>query len=145
MAGAEKSAGSPGAETVPGADQVWPPSVEYDSRATSLFRPNRPSLHTSTISFVAPAPVGAPFAMSTLGMGIRSVLAPAGPSMMQRPVIGSVLKQPVFICMKSAGRPQVAPPSDYFTTAAHPVSPVPGKWAQNAYATPWLSVRTVHP
>src|SRR5256884_10020638 len=110
MPGAENSARSPGADTVADADQLWPPSVENDSRATSWFRPNRPSLHTSMISFVAPAPVGAPLAMSTLGMAIRAFRAPAGPSLLLRPATGSKEKQEAFICMKSTGRFQLAPP-----------------------------------
>src|SRR5262249_10507837 len=130
---------------VVGVAQVWPPLVEKDSRATSWFWPSLPSLHTSTISLVAPAPVGAPLAMSTLGMGIRSVRAPAGPSMLQRPATGSTKKQASFICMKSTGRPQVAPPVDDFTMVCAPVFDVSEKWVKNAYTAPWLSVRTVHP
>src|SRR5438876_11926572 len=121
MPGAENSARSPGADTVAGADQAWPPSVENDSRATSWFWPDRPSLHTSTISFVAPAPVGAPLAMSTLGMAIRSVRAPAGPSMLHRPATGSTKKQASCICMKSTGRPHVAQPVVDATMVCAPV------------------------
>src|SRR6266568_9369791 len=145
MAGAEYSARSPGRDTAAGADQVWPPSVEKDSRATSWFWPFRPSLHASTISFVAPAPVGAPLAMSTLGMAIRSVRAPAGPSMLHRPATGSTKKQASFICMKSTGRPQVAPPVVDVTMVCAPVLEVSEKCVKNACTTPWLSVRTVHP
>src|SRR5206468_9849973 len=119
--GAENGARSPGADTVAGADQLWPPSVENDSSATSWFRPSRPSLHTSTISFVAPAPVGAPLAMSTLGMAIRSFRAPAGPSLLQRPATGSKKKQEAFICMKSTGRFQLAPPVDDVTRVCAPL------------------------
>ena len=39
--------------------------------------------------FVASAPVGAPFAMSTLGAGARSLRAPAMPSIVGRPSTGS--------------------------------------------------------
>src|SRR6266702_8581136 len=120
MPGAENSARSPGADTVAGADQVWPPSVENDSRATSWFRPNRPSLHTSTISFVASAPEGAPLAISTLGMAIRSFRAPAGPSLLQRPATGSKKKQEAFICVQSTGRFQLAPPVDEVTRVCAP-------------------------
>src|SRR5262249_32392866 len=148
IAGAVYSARSPGADTVCGADQVWPRSVENDSRDTSWFRPFRPSLHTSTISFVAPAPVGAPLAMSTLGIAIRSFRAPAGPSLLQRRATGSKKKQEVFICMKSTGRPQVSPPVVDFTRVCAPLRSVvvmEGKCVKNAYTPPWLSVRTVHP
>src|SRR5213082_1502855 len=48
--------------------------------------------------------------MSMLGIAIRSFLAPAGPSLLQRPTTGSKKKQEAFICMKSTGRPQVSPP-----------------------------------
>src|SRR6516165_1050925 len=145
MAGAVKSARSPGADTVCGADQVWPLSVENDSRDTSLFRPFRPSLHASTISLVASVPVGAPLAMSTLGIAIRSFLAPAGPSLLQRPATGSKKKQEAFICMKSTGRSQVVPPLDDVTRVCAPSFDVLEKCVKNAYTFPWLSVRTVHP
>src|SRR5215470_11737752 len=145
MAGAEYSARSPGADTVCGAAQVWPASVENDSRDTSLFRPFRPSLQASTISLVASEPVGAPLAMSMLGMAIRSFLAPAGPSLLQRPATGSTKKQEAFICMKSAGRPHVVPPLDDVTRVCAPLFEVLEKCVKNAYTFPWLSVRTVHP
>src|SRR5262249_5347555 len=93
MADAEYGARSPGTDTVCGADQVWPRSVENDSRDTSWFRPFRPSLHASTISSVAPAPVGAPLAMSMLGIAIRSFRAPAGPSLLHRPATARKKKQ----------------------------------------------------
>jgi hypothetical protein len=94
---------------------------------------------------VAPAPVGAPLAMSMLGMAIRSVRAPAGPSMLQRPATGSTKKQASFIGMKSTGRPQVAPPVADVTIVCAPVFDVSEKCVKNAYTRPWLSVRTVHP
>src|SRR5215469_18053300 len=133
MAGAVKSALSPGTDTVCGADQVWPLSVENDSRDSSLFRPSRPSLHASTISLVASVPVGAPLAMSMLGIAIRSFLAPAGPSMLQRPATGSKKKQAAFICMKSTGRPQLLPPVVDFTRVCAPLFEVLEKCVKNAY------------
>src|ERR1700746_671599 len=145
MPGAVKSARSPGADTVCGVDQVWPLSVENDSRDTSLFRPFRPSLHASTISLVASVPVGAPLAMSMLGIAIRSFLAPAGPSLLQRQATGSKKKQEAFICMKSTGRPQVVPPLDDFTKVCAPLFEVLEKWVKKSYTSRWLSVRTVHP
>src|SRR6516225_10956691 len=145
MAGAVKSARSPGADTVCGADQVWPLSVENDSRDTSWFGPFRPSLHASTISLVASVPVGAPLAISTLGIAIRSFLAPAGPSLLQRPATGSVKKQEAFICMKSTGRPQLSPPVVDFTMVCVPLFEVLEKCVKKSYTFPWLSVRTVQP
>src|SRR5436190_22322223 len=50
----------------------------------SLFNPRRPSAYVATILLVAPAPVGAPFAMSTLGAAPRKLRAPAMPSSTQR-------------------------------------------------------------
>src|SRR5215471_6864115 len=145
MAGAVKSARSPGADTVCGAAQVWPASVENDSRDTSWFRPFRPSLHASTISLVASVPVGAPLAMSMLGIAIRSFLAPAGPSLLQRPATGSKKKQEAFICMKSTGWPQVSPPVVDLIIVCAPLFEVLEKCVKNVYTFPWLSVRTVHP
>src|SRR5262249_37748673 len=136
---------SPGADTVCGADQVWPRSVENDSRDTSLFRPFRPSLHASTISLVASAPVGAPLAMSMLGMAIRSFLAPAGPSLLHRPATGAKKKQEAFICMKTTRRPPFAPPLGDVTRGCGASFDVVEKCVKNAYTFPWLSVRTVHP
>src|SRR6266699_419065 len=127
MPGAVKSARSPGTDTVCGADQVWPASVENDSRDTSLFGPFRPSLHASTISLVASVPVGAPLAMSMLGMAIRSFRAPAGPSLLQRPATGSTKKQEAFICMKSTGRFQLAPPVVDVTRVCAPLFDVAEK------------------
>jgi hypothetical protein len=48
--------------------------------------------------------------MSMLGMAIRSIRAPAGPFMVQRPSTGSTKKQPAFTGMKSTGQPQLSPP-----------------------------------
>src|SRR5262249_46520677 len=145
MAGAVKSARSPGADTVCGADQVWPRSVEYDSRDTSWFRPFRPSLHASTISLVASVPVGAPLAMSTLGIAIRSFRAPAGPSLLHRPATGAKEKQEAVICMKTTGRPPGVPPLGAGRRGFAPPFGVLEKSVKNAYTFPWLSVRTVHP
>src|ERR671935_182391 len=69
-----------------GVDQLpgFPPAVEYENNTCSWLRPSRPSAQALTISFVAPAPVGAPFAMLTLGEAERSFRAPAMPSSTQR-------------------------------------------------------------
>src|SRR5499425_1945059 len=136
MPGAVYSARSPGADTVCGADQVWPRSVENDSKDTSWFRPFRPSLHASTISLVASVPVGAPLAISMLGMAIRSFLAPAGPSLLHRPATGSKKKQEAFICMKSTGRPQVSPPVVDFTRVCAPLFDVLEKCVMKSYTFP---------
>ena len=50
----------------------------------------RPSTQLIAIRFVAPAPVGAPLAMSTEGAGERSLRAPPTPSSTQRPIDGSI-------------------------------------------------------
>ena len=61
-----------------------PPSVEVLKKTCSWLTPKRPSTHVRTISLVAAAPVGAPFAMSMLGADERSSRAPATPSITQR-------------------------------------------------------------
>src|SRR3954447_18851367 len=99
-----------------------------------------------TIRFVASAPVGAPFAMSTLGAGARSLRAPATPSITGRPCTGSSV--PGCVTGPTTGRAcvQVLPPlveTDMSSKAWCPAEetvPTP-----NTYALPWLSVRTVQP
>src|SRR5919204_2879377 len=99
-----------------------------------------------TIRFVAPAPVGAPLAMSTLGAGARSLRAPATPSMTGRPCTGS--NAPGWLTGPTTGRArdQLAPPSVDFDITSNGRRPadddVP---TPNTYATPWLSVRIVQP
>ena len=86
--------------------------VENRTNTCSWLTPSRPSTHVSTISSVAPAPVGAPFAMLTLGAAARSFLAPATPSCTHRRLVpsnwsemhGSVTR-PIAL-----GRDQLAPP-----------------------------------
>ena len=77
MAGAEYIDRSPPSETVTGADQLAPPLVDQIRRVRSLLSPAPASDQASTIALVAPAPVGAPLVMSTLGEALRSVRAPA--------------------------------------------------------------------
>src|SRR5438445_225593 len=96
--------------------------------------------------FVASAPVGAPFAMSTLGAGARSLRAPATPSIVGRPCAGS--NSPGWLTGPDTARGvvQVLPPlKDWVSSSkgclpAEDTVPTP-----NTEATPWLSVRTVHP
>src|SRR5689334_1979041 len=85
IAGAAYSGRSPGNDTVAGALHEVPPFMDQLGSVLLSLTSDPPSAHASTISFVAPAPVGAPFAMSTLGAAERSVRAPAKPSMTQRP------------------------------------------------------------
>src|SRR5438093_6162505 len=65
------------------------PATAYST--CSLLRPSRPSAQALTISSVAPAPVGAPFAIETLGDADRSFRAPATPSSTQRSEVPSKL------------------------------------------------------
>src|SRR5438105_12425053 len=96
-----------------------------------------------TIRLVAPTPVGAPLAMSTLGAGARSLGAPAMPSMVGRPSTGSTIPGWVTGPETAVGEDQLEPPSverDISSNASWPSAdtvPTP-----KMYATPWLSVRT---
>src|SRR5215471_7817250 len=98
-----------------------------------------------TILFVASAPVGAPFAISTLGAGARSLRAPAAPSI-TGPTNGS--NWPGCVTGPAAGVAfdQLVPPSVDFDMSskefwpADEIVPTP-----NTYAVPWLSVRIVQP
>src|SRR6266567_6529343 len=96
--------------------------------------------------FVAPVPVGAPFAMSTLGAGARSLRAPAMPSIVGRPSTGSTIPGWVTGPETGAAIDQLDPPSmerDISSNASWPCDetvPTP-----NTYAAPLLSVRTVQP
>src|SRR6185436_5073963 len=95
---------------------------------------------------VAPVPVGAPLAMSTLGAGARSLRAPAIPSITDRPRPGS--KTPGCVTGPATGRgvSQVLPPlveRDINSKTSCP-------WAETVptpktYAFPLLSVRIVQP
>src|SRR5262249_32415788 len=89
---AAKSGRSLGGDASGPGVHVLPWSVDHRTRARS-FGPGRasdgvgPFDHASTISSVAPAPVGAPFAMSTVG-NVPS-RAPATPSNVRSPETGS--------------------------------------------------------
>jgi len=74
MAGAAYIGRSPGSDTGCGGDQLAAFLRNTETIAFSAF--NVPSTHASTIVSVAPSPVGAPLAMSTLGAAERSVRAP---------------------------------------------------------------------
>src|SRR6267142_49204 len=95
---------------------------------------------------VAPAPFGAPLAISTLGAGARSLRAPPIPSMVGRPSPGS--NWPGWLTGPATGvwPDHVAPPSfdtDIISNGRCPpdeLVPTP-----NTYALPLLSVRTVQP
>src|SRR5207302_7053297 len=95
---------------------------------------------------VASLPVGAPFAMSTLGAFARSLRAPVMPSISGRPCTGS--KTPGWVTgpTTGVGVDHVDPPvvetdiSSNVCLPAEETVPLP-----NTNALPWLSVRTVHP
>src|SRR3954447_14208963 len=70
-----------------------------------------PSIHVMAMRFVAPAPLGAPLAMSTDGTGERSLRAPATPSRTQRRIDGSRYPQVSNAPNSVRGRDQRAPPS----------------------------------
>src|SRR5438067_7735274 len=95
---------------------------------------------------VASDPVGAPFAMSTLGAGARSLRAPATPSITGRPWTGSNAPGCVTGPATGRNRDQLWPPLvdfDIISNACFPedeMVPTP-----NTYALPWLSVRIVQP
>ena len=84
--------------------------------------------------------------MSTLGAGARSLRAPAMPSIVGRPMTGSVM--PGCVTGPATGTPfdQLEPPSnerDINSNAWWPRDedvPTP-----KTYAVPWLSVRIVQP
>src|SRR3954466_4601174 len=85
---AGKSGLSPAAAALTGALQCTPLSSDHWTRARSFEPPLwsvgvGPLHHVMTIRFRAPAPVGAPLPMSTLGK--LSVRAPATPAKLSRP------------------------------------------------------------
>lgn len=71
-----------------------------------------PLTYVMTMRSLAPAPVGAALAMSTLGAGARSLRAPAIPSISGRPCTGS--KMPGWVTGPTTARGvlQVDPPFD---------------------------------
>src|SRR6476660_5914257 len=92
-----------------GAGQLAPRSLDSVKNTCGVAR--GPLTYVITIRFVASAPVGAPFAMSTLGAGARSLRAPATPSITGRPSTGSIV--PGCITGPATGEPfdQLLPPS----------------------------------
>src|SRR3954469_21663517 len=99
-----------------------------------------------TIRLVASAPVGAPFAMSTLGAGARSLREPATPSIVGRPITGSTTPGWVTGPATGTDRDHLSPPSverDMNSNAWWP--PWEDVATPNTYAAPWLSVRIVQP
>ena len=100
------------------------------------------------MTLVAPAPVGAPLAMSTLGAAERSSRAPPTPSITQRKLVPSnwTRKQVSTAVNSSTGRSQDFPPSNDRIMMCLPLPGMPtANWLANTYTTPWLSVRTVQP
>src|SRR5947209_1786318 len=95
---------------------------------------------------VAPTPVGAPLAMSTLGAGARSLRAPATPSMTGRPCTGSMTPGWVTGPATGDGLDHVDPPSVEVAMNSKACLP----WDERVptpktYALPRLSVRIVQP
>src|ERR1051325_569278 len=70
-----------------------------------------PLTYVITIRLVASAPVGAPFAMSTLGAGERSLRAPATPSITGRPSTGAHAPGGGTAPATGVGFDQLLPPS----------------------------------
>src|SRR2546423_13076660 len=127
-----------------GADQVAPWLVDSVNRTSGRARV--PLTYVMTIRSVASAPVGAPFAMSTLGAGARSLRAPAIPSITGRPSTGS--KTPGCVTGPGTGRgfDQLVPPSSEVETNSNASCPDDESVATpNTYARPVLSVRIVQP
>src|SRR4051794_36890949 len=101
-----------------------------------------------TIWFDAPAPVGAPLAMSTDGAGLRSARAPATPSMTHRPIDGSNALHVSNAPNSGRARSQLRPPSVERDMIIWPSEALAGSkpyWKAKTYATPRESVRTVQP
>src|SRR5947199_7830662 len=95
---------------------------------------------------VASDPVGAPFAMSTLGAGARSLRAPATPSMTGRPCTGSVAPGWLTGPATGRGRVHVEPPLSEVDMNSNGCLPAGTFVAMpKTYARPRLSVRIVQP
>jgi len=111
---AGKSGRSPGGEATIGPLHVLPPSVDVKTWTFS-FGPGLvlvgvgPSVHASTISSVAPAPVGAPLAMSTVGN--EPSRAPACPSKVRSPIASGIPAETMCVTTL-AGRVKSLPPSE---------------------------------
>src|SRR3954447_13825325 len=144
MAGAAKRPRSPADSIGVGAVPVAPRlvgCVKYTCGVAS-----GPLTYVMTMRLVAPAPLGAPLAMSTLGAGARSLRAPATPSITGRPCTGSIAPGWFTGPATGCGRDQFEPPfvdTDMNSNASLPACgsvPTP-----KTYALPALSVRMVQP
>src|SRR4029077_7598396 len=82
-----------------------------------------PLTYVITMRFVASAPVGAPFAMSTLGARATTLRAPATPSSVGRPSTGS--KRPGCVTGPTTGfaGDQLVPPSVDFAMSSNDCLP----------------------
>src|SRR3954471_15172354 len=144
MAGAAKRPRSPGDSIGVGAVQLAPRLVDCVKYTCGVA--SGPLTYVMTMRLVAPAPLGAPLAMSTLGAGARSLRAPATPSITGRPCTGSNAPGCVTGPATGCGFDQVDPPfveRDMNSKACLPAwgsEPTP-----NTYAVPRLSVRMVQP
>src|SRR5437764_14595558 len=127
-----------------GADQVAPWLVDSVNRTSGRTRV--PLTYVMTIRSVASAPVGAPFAMSTLGAGARSLRAPAIPSITGRPCTGSSVPGWLTGPATARGLDHVWPPFVDFDMSSNGCFPLDDNVpTPNTYALPWLSVRMVQP
>src|SRR3954471_467987 len=100
MAGAAKRPRSPGDSIGVGAVQLAPRLVDCVKYTCGVA--SGPLTYVMTMRLVAPAPLGAPLAMSTLGAGARSLRAPATPSITGRPCTGS--STPGWVTGPTTGR-----------------------------------------
>jgi hypothetical protein len=101
-----------------------------------------PFVHATAIAFVASAPVGAPFAMSTLGM--LFVRAPPTPLNVAAPASGSKIPTGDTRAMPT-GVVKCAPPSSERAIITRAYGAQTESSSQNAYTTPRLSVRSAQP
>src|SRR4051794_25195854 len=145
MAIAGKSGRSAAGEATLPEVHMPPPFSDHRTRTCS-FAPGfvsdgvGPFDQASTISFVAPAPLGAPLAMSTVGN--EPSRAPATPSFVRSPDSGS--RSPVMVkCVTTcAGRSNVLPPLNERTMKIASVLVFGSPPSQNTYNVPLLSVLT---
>src|SRR6185437_2760097 len=125
-----------------GVVQLAPPFVDVVRSRCSWFNPSRPSDQVMTIWSVASVPVGAPFAMSTLGPSARSERAPAMPSRVGRPRAGSMTPgETAGATSCSAPKWAAASVDLYMVSNEEPLRVA----MPNTYTLPLLSVRTVQP
>src|SRR4051794_33794985 len=137
---AGKSGRSPASAMFLGVDHESPRLVEKVASACSWPVPSLASDQTTPIVLLAPAPVGAPLAMSTLGK--LSVRAPATPSNTKSPLTGS--GSPTSTTWAIArGVSHLTPPSSERSISCTELPRL--VLSQNTYTRPLLSVFTEQP